>query len=63
MPAALNEPGAASSVCTISKAKCKLFGYRALNVDWADQESMVGRAYLDWNASAPLREEARAAYH
>jgi len=61
MPAALNEPGAAGSVCTISKAKCKCFGYRGLNVDWTDQESMAGRAYLDWNASAPLRENARAA--
>jgi cysteine desulfurase len=61
MPAALNEPGAASFVCTILGAKSKTLRYRALNVDWTDQESMAGRAYLDWNASAPLREEARAA--
>ncbi len=61
MPAALNEPGAASFVCTISGAKSKTLRYCALNVDWTDQESMAGRAYLDWNASAPLRDDARAA--
>jgi cysteine desulfurase len=61
MPAALNEPGAASFVCTISGAKSKTLRYCALNVDWTDQESMAARAYLDWNASAPLRDEARAA--
>src|SRR3954464_12902153 len=31
-----------------------------MNVDCTDRELMVSRAYLDWNAGAPLREEARA---
>src|SRR3954451_19136820 len=42
----------------ISRAKSKSF---AANVDWTDRESMTVRAYLDWNASAPLRDEAREA--
>src|ERR1700755_2075238 len=48
--------------CTNSEAKSKAFGYRApWNVDLADRESMAERVYLDWNASAPLRAEARDA--
>src|SRR5436305_6432705 len=42
----------------ISEAKSKSF---AANVDWSDRESMTARVYLDWNASAPLRPEAREA--
>src|SRR5947208_4917748 len=42
----------------ISEAKSKSF---AANMDWTDRESMTVRAYLDWNASAPLRDEAREA--
>ena len=46
------------SFCMNSPAKSKPF---AANVDWTDRESMTARVYLDWNASAPLRNEAREA--
>jgi cysteine desulfurase len=54
--------GRGKPFCTNSKAKSKTFGYCTLwNVDLLDRESVAGRVYLDWNASAPLRAEARDA--
>jgi cysteine desulfurase len=48
--------------CTNSKVKSKAFGYGGRwNVDLADRQLMAARVYLDWNASAPLRPEAREA--
>src|SRR5581483_1130003 len=47
--------------CTTRRLKIKLFGVFESKTSDNGANSMTQRAYFDWNATAPLRPEARAA--